>query len=179
MQLLIIQREVTNEKLIITALLTASTSSAFAIDHMLINGKKITMEDTRSTLTQKLGKPSSNGKGYNEWKLGSTQVYAAYNQYGLQKLSAITTGNTSSLVAVVNDKRIQLKKDTFNNVKAKLKRGCTDIQELRYADQYTFSTRIGAEGEYNAVFEAEGKTDPVYSITFTYEDGEYNQGCNY
>jgi hypothetical protein len=56
---------------------------------------------------------------------------------------------------------------------------CTDIQELRYADQYTFSTRIGAEGEYNAVFEAEGKTDPVYSITFTYEDGEYNQGCNY
>jgi hypothetical protein len=42
-------------------------------------------------------------------------------------------------------------------VKSKLKRGCTDIQELRYADQYTFSTRIGAEGEYNAVFEAEGK----------------------
>ena len=179
MQLLIIQREVTNEKLIITALLTASTSSAFAIDHMLINGKKITMEDTRSTLTQKLGKPSSNGKGYNEWKLGSTQVYAAYGQYGLQKLSAMTTGNASSLVAVVNDKRIQLRKDTFNNVTSKLKRGCTDIQELRYADQYTFSTRIGAEGEYNAVFEAEGKTDPIYSITFTYEDAEYNQGCNY
>jgi hypothetical protein len=36
-------------------------------------------------------------------------------------------GNTSSLVAVVNDKQIQLKKDTFNNVKSKLKRGCTDI----------------------------------------------------
>ena len=115
------------KKLIIAALFTASTSSAFAIDHMLINGKKVTMDDTRSTLTQKLGKPSSNGKGYNEWKFGSTQVYAAYGQYGLQKLSVMTTGNTSSLVAVVNDKQIQLKKDTFNNVKSKLKRGCTDI----------------------------------------------------
>ena len=51
------------KKLIIAALFTASTSSAFAIDHMLINGKKVTMDDTHNTLTQKLGKPSSNGKG--------------------------------------------------------------------------------------------------------------------
>jgi hypothetical protein len=29
------------KKFIITALLAASTSSAFAIDHMLINGKKL------------------------------------------------------------------------------------------------------------------------------------------
>ncbi len=45
------------KKLIIAALFTASTSSAFAIDHMLINGKKVTMDDTRSTLTQKLVNP--------------------------------------------------------------------------------------------------------------------------
>ncbi len=37
------------KKLIIAALFTASTSSAFAIDHMLINGKKVTMDDTHST----------------------------------------------------------------------------------------------------------------------------------
>ncbi len=91
----------------------------------------------------------------------------------------MTTGNTSSLVDAVNDKRIQLKKDTFNNVKTKLKRGCTDIQELRYADQYTFSTRIGAEGEYNAVFEAEGKLILSIVLHSPIEDGEYNQGCNY
>ena len=41
-------------KHIITILIATFTTSVFAADHMLINGKKVSMNDTRSTLIQKL-----------------------------------------------------------------------------------------------------------------------------
>lgn len=172
-------------KLIITALLTLSPAMVFA-DHAIvtINGKKITVEDTQSSLIKKLGKPTSGSKAYNNWMVNGLSIYASYSPYGLNEFSAIKLEKTPVTVNV-DGKVIILGKDSIRSTSAKIKPGCFNIVESSKASTYSYITRAGVEGEYDVSFDTTSddfnlKTkaaQPVDSVRISYEGFDANKGC--
>lgn len=103
-------------KHIFALLLTTFTTSLFAADHMLINGKKVTMNDTRSTLIQKFGQPESGTAQFSNWTIGNLSLYANYQKQGLAQFSVnqLSTSPSKHLINI-DGKTVYLGKDTIKN----------------------------------------------------------------
>lgn len=172
------------KKLIIAALLSVSTM-AFA-DHAIvsINGKKITVEDTQSSLIKKLGKPSSGSKVYSNWTVNGLSIYAGYSPYGLNELNIVKL-NAGSVAVNLDGKTITLGKDSIRSAASKVKPGCYNYDEGRQGSIYSYITRSGAEGEYDVAFDTESDaTDlktitnqPITGLRIGYEGFDANKGC--
>lgn len=176
------------KKLISAVLLTACTTTAFAIDHMNITGKKVTMQDNRSTLIQKFGKPESGTNQFSNWTLGNLSIYANYNQHGLVKFSVnqLNTKPSNNFINI-DGKIIYLGKDTIKSSTAKLKHGCFNFDEGRQGSTYSMIPKTAVKNKHNIVLETvadayEIKTIsnmPINGFIFTQESIESNKGCNY
>ena len=172
------------KKLIIAALLSVSTM-AFA-DHAIvsINGKKITVEDTQSSLIKKLGKPSSGSKVYSNWMVNGLSIYAGYSPYGLNELNIVKL-NTGSVTVNLDGKTITLGKDSIRSAASKVKPGCYNLDEGKAGSIYSYITRSGAEGEYDVAFDTESDTSnlktitnqPITGLRIGYDGFDANKGC--
>lgn len=171
---------------IMAVLLAACTTSAFAIDHMLINGKNVTVSDTRSTLIQKFGKPESGTAQFSNWTVGNLSLYANYNQQGLVQFSVnqLNTKPSNNYINV-DGKAIYLGKDTIKTATAKLKHGCFNFDEGRQGSTYTMAPKTAVKNKLNIVLETTAdaydvKTIsnlPINGFSFTQESPESNRGC--
>ena len=173
------------KKLIIAALLTASSTVAFA-DHAIvtINGKKITVEDTQSSLIKKLGKPISGSEKYSNWVINKLYIYAEYSPYGLNELNIIKL-NTETVTVNLDGKTITLGKDSIRSAASKVKPGCYNLDEGKAGSIYSYITRSGAEGEYDVAFDTESDASdlktitnqPITGLRIGYDGFDANKGC--
>ncbi len=173
------------KKLIIAALLTVSSTVAFA-DHAIvtINGKKITVEDTQSSLIKKLGKPTSGSKAYNNWTVNGLSIYAGYSPYGLNELNIVQL-KPNSVKVTLDGKSITLGKDSIRSTSTKIKQGCYNLDEGRQGNTYSYITRAGAEGEYEVAFDTESDASdlktitnqPITGLRIGYDGFDANKGC--
>ena len=173
------------KKLIITALLTAFSTVAFA-DHAIvtINGKKITVEDTQSSLINKLGKPISGSEKYSNWVINKLYIYAEYSPYGLNELNIIKL-NTETVTVNLDGKTITLGKDSIRSAASKVKHGCYNLDEGEAGSVYSYITRAGAEGEYEVAFDTESDASdlkiitnqPITGLRIGYDGFDANKGC--
>ena len=173
------------KKLIITALLTAFSTVTFA-DHAIvtINGKKITVQDTQSSLINKLGKPISGSEKYSNWVINKLYIYAEYSPYGLNELNIIKL-NTETVTVNLDGKTITLGKDSIRSAASKVKHGCYNLDEGEVGSVYSYIIRSGAEGEYDVAFDTESDaTDlktitnqPITGLRIGYEGFNANKGC--
>ena len=185
------------KKLLITALVAASTTSTFAIDYMQINGKKITMNDTRSTLIQKLGKPESGTSSNSRWNIENLNIYAEYNKNALADFSVWAVNNKPSGNYInINGKNIYLGKDTIKTATTKLKYGCFGFNILSFKPYYSLTPRATEYKPYNITLTSIGEDGivkdfddqkgikalaniPVSGFKFSITDPDMSQGCNY
>lgn len=174
------------KKHIIAILITTCTTSSFALDQMIINGKKVTMNDTRSTLIQKFGQPESGTTQFSNWTYGNFSLYANYNQRGLVKFSANQMNNKPSKASLqIDDKVIHLGKDTIKSATTKLKHGCYNFDEGRQGSTYSMTPTPTVNKRHYVVLETgsdafDVKTisnEPINGLIFTLEKPESNQGC--
>lgn len=171
------------KKFIIAALLAITTTSAFAEDYFLINGKKIGLHESKKSMITKLGKPTSAKNNWISWETNNISVITAeFDQFGLSKLS------TSKGAVVVNGKTISIGKDTPNNIKLKLDHYCSQFDNGTQQRMSMQSTRVGAEGEISIIFYAIGDgstadkkllSTPIDTIELNYQDPLYEPKCNY
>ena len=163
------------KKFIIVALVTACTTSVFAEDYFLINGKKIGLQESQKSVIAKLGKPKFvDGGGSLNWgNYDDPEITASFSQYGLNTLS------TSKGSAVINGKTITIGKDTPNTSKSKVQHYCEGFDGGNSFRQYNQSTRVGSEGEIYISFGTYGDgntsnkalmSKPIESISLGYED---------
>ena len=118
------------KKHIITILIATFTTSLFAADHMLINGKKVTMNDTRSTLIQKFGQPESGTAQFSNWTIGNLSLYANYQKQGLAQFSVnqLSTSPSKHLINI-DGKTVYLGKDTIKTATSKFTHACFNFDE--------------------------------------------------
>lgn len=178
------------KKLIITSLSTSLfAASAFAgMPSITFEGKKITVEDTRSSLIKKLGKPTNGNSTYSYWKKSNYSISASYEQYGLRYFSIdqLRAAPTANIIQV-NETKFRLGKDSLKSVVAKLKQGCFNLDDTRSNSTYSFIVRDGAEGEINVGLKAEYVNNnkatflnqPIYGVVFSYDELHASEGCNY
>lgn len=173
-------------KHIITILLTTFTTSIFAADHMLINGKKVSMNDTRSTLIQKFGQPESGTVQFSNWTIGNLSLYANYQKQGLAQFS-VNQLNTSPSKNFINieGKTVYLGKDTIKTATSKFKHACFNFDEGRQGSTYTMTPKTAVKNKLNIVLETTGDAYDVKSISnlpingfsFTQDAVASNSGC--
>lgn len=173
-------------KHIIAILLATCTSSTFAIDQMLINGKKVTMMDTRNTLIQKFGQPESGTNQFSNWTYGNFSLYANYNQRGLVKFSVdqVNTKPSQALIQI-DGQVIYLGKDTIKSATTKLKHGCYNFYEGRQGSTYTMTHTSTMNKRHYVVLETGSgvfdvksiSNEPINGFIFSIEKPESNQGC--
>lgn len=176
------------KKFVIAALVTACTTSVFAEDYFLINGKKIGLQESQKSVIAKLGKPKFvDGGGNLNWggNYDDPEITVSFDQYGLNTLS------TSKGSIVINGKTITVGKDTPNTIKPKVQQYCEGLDDGNSFRQYNQSTRVGAEGEIYISFGTYGDgntsnktlmSKPITSIRLGYEDplaGFSSPKCNY
>ena len=164
------------KKFIIVALVTACTTSVFAEDYFLINGKEIGLRESQKSVIAKLGKPKFvDGGGNLNWgnNYDDPEITASFNQYGLNTLS------TSKGSVIINGKTITIGKDTPNTSKPKVQHYCEGFDGGNSFRQYNQSTRVGAEGEIYISFGTYGDgntsnktlmSKPIESIGLGYDD---------
>jgi len=162
-------------KFILMVSLFAMTTSVFAEDYFLINGKKIGLQESKKSMITKLGKPKFvDGGGNLNWgNYDNPDITASFDQYGLNTLS------TSKGAVVINGKTITIGKDNPNTSKPKVQKYCEGFDGGTQFRQYNQSTRVGAEGEIYISFATygDGNTSnktlmgkPIESINLGYED---------
>lgn len=173
------------KKLIVAALLTVSSTMAFA-NHAIvtINGKKITVEDTQLSLIKKLGKPTSGSKAYSNWTVNGLSIYAGYSPYGLNELNIVKL-NAGTVAVNLDGKTITLGKDSIRSAATKVKPGCYNFDEGKAGSIYSYITRSGAEGEYDVAFDTESDASdlktitnqPITGLRIGYDGFDANKGC--
>lgn len=173
-------------KHIITILIATFTTSLFAADHMLINGKKVTMNDTRSTLIQKFGQPESGTAQFSNWTIGNLSLYANYQKQGLAQFSVnqLSTSPSKHLINI-DGKTVYLGKDTIKTATSKFTHACFNFDEGRQASTYTMTPKTAVKNKLNIVLETTGDAYDVKSISnlpingfsFTQDAVASNSGC--
>ncbi|MDH1533214.1 hypothetical protein N5I15_12750 [Acinetobacter johnsonii] len=173
-------------KHIIAILLTTFTTSVFSADHMLINGKKVTMNDTRSTLIQKFGQPESGTAQFSNWTIGNLSLYANYQKQGLAQFSVnqLSTSPSKHLINI-DGKAVYLGKDTIKTATSKFKHACFNFDEGRQGSTYTMTPKTAVKNKLNIVLETTGDAYDVKSISnlpingfsFTQDAVASNSGC--
>ena len=173
-------------KHIFALLLTTFTTSLFAADHMLINGKKVTMNDTRSTLIQKFGQPESGTAQFSNWTIGNLSLYANYQKQGLAQFSVnqLSTSPSKHLINI-DGKTVYLGKDTIETATSKFTHACFNFDEGRQASTYTMTPKTAVKNKLNIVLETTGDAYDVKSISnlpingfsFTQDAVASNSGC--
>ena len=174
------------KKHIITILIATFTTSLFAADHMLINGKKVTMNDTRSTLIQKFGQPESGTAQFSNWTIGNLSLYANYQKQGLAQFSVnqLSTSPSKHLINI-DGKTVYLGKDTIKTATSKFKHACFNVDEGRQGSTYTMTPKTAVKNKLNIVLETTGDAYDVKSISnlpingfsFTQDAVASNSGC--
>ncbi|VXA83140.1 conserved exported hypothetical protein [Acinetobacter sp. 8I-beige] len=174
------------KKHIITILIATFTTSLFAADHMLINGKKVTMNDTRSTLIQKFGQPESGTAQFSNWTIGNLSLYANYQKQGLAQFSVnqLSTSPSKHLINI-DGKTVYLGKDTIKTATSKFTHACFNFDEGRQASTYTMTPKTAVKNKLNIVLETTGEAYDVKSISnlpingfsFTQDAVASNSGC--
>ena len=174
------------KKHIITILIATFTTSLFAADHMLINGKKVTMNDTRSTLIQKFGQPESGTAQFSNWTIGNLSLYANYQKQGLAQFSVnqLSTSPSKHLINI-DGKTVYLGKDTIKTATSKFTHACFNFDEGRQASTYTMTPKTAVKNKLNIVLETTGDAYDVKSISnlpingfsFTQDAVASNSGC--
>ena len=174
------------KKHIITILIATFTTSLFAADHMLINGKKVTMNDTRSTLIQKFGQPESGTAQFSNWTIGNLSLYANYQKQGLAQFSVnqLSTSPSNHLINI-DGKTVYLGKDTIKTATSKFKHACFNFDEGRQGSTYTMTPKTAVKNKLNIVLETTGDAYDVKSISnlpingfsFTQDAVASNSGC--
>lgn len=178
------------KKLIIATLLTAVWAApAFAEDYISIGGKKVTMADSKASLSKKFGKPKKEVNGDTWHQGGATIVVAGYDQFGLKDVSVYAEKtNHAPILMGSNGYTITLGKDSIANAVTKLQSGCFNVNIGMYGpgeNALSFYSRIGAEGEYYAVVEGSGQAETVRglkpakvdSLRMTYEEPIDTSDC--
>lgn len=152
------------KKHIITILIATFTTSLFAADHMLINGKKVTMNDTRSTLIQKFGQPESGTAQFSNWTIGNLSLYANYQKQGLAQFSVnqLSTSPSKHLINI-DGKTVYLGKDTIKTATSKFTHACFNFDEGRQASTYTMTPKTAVKNKLNIVLETTGEAYDVLS----------------
>ena len=173
-------------KHIITILIATFTTSLFAADHMLINGKKVTMNDTRSTLIQKFGQPESGTTQFSNWTISNLSLYANYQKQGLAQFSVnqLSTSPSKHLINI-DGKTVYLGKDTIKTATSKFKHACFNFDEGRQGSTYTMTPKTAVKNKLNIVLETTGDAYDVKSISnlpingfsFTQDAVASNSGC--
>jgi len=174
------------KKHIITILIATFTTSLFAADHMLINGKKVTMNDTRSTLIQKFGQPESGTAQFSNWTIGNLSLYANYQKQGLAQFSVnqLSTSPSKHLINI-DGKTVYLGKDTIKTATSKFTHACFNFDEGRQGSTYTMTPKTAVKNKLNIVLETTGDAYDVKSISnlpingfsFTQDAVASNSGC--
>lgn len=174
------------KKHIITILIATFTTSLFAADHMLINGKKVTMNDTRSTLIQKFGQPESGTAQFSNWTIGNLSLYANYQKQGLAQFSVnqLSTSPSKHLINI-DGKTVYLGKDTIKTATSKFTHACFNFDEGRQGSTYTMTPKTVVKNKLNIVLETTGDAYDVKSISnlpingfsFTQDAVASNSGC--
>lgn len=174
------------KKHIITILIATFTTSVFAADHMLINGKKVTMNDTRSTLIQKFGQPESGTAQFSNWTIGNLSLYANYQKQGLAQFSVnqLSTSPSKHLINI-DGKTVYLGKDTIKTATSKFTHACFNFDEGRQASTYTMTPKTAVKNKLNIVLDTTGDAYDVKSISnlpingfsFTQDAVASNSGC--
>jgi hypothetical protein len=174
------------KKFIIAALLTVSSTMTFAAEQasVNVNGKKITVDDTRASLIKKLGKPASGSNAYSNWMVNGLSIYAGYNQYGVNELNIVKL-NSTPVSVTIDGKTITLGKDSIRSAAGKIKAGCYNFDEGRQGSTYSYITRAGAEGEYDIAFDTESDASdlktianqPINGLRIGYDGFDANKGC--
>lgn len=171
---------------LIAILLATLTTSTFAVDYMLINGKKVTMNDTRSTLIQKFGQPESGTAQFSNWTLGNLNVYANYSPKGLVQFSINQLSPMPSKHLInIEGKPLYLGKDTIKTATSKFKHACFNFDEGRQGSTYTMAPKTTVKSKLNIVLETTGDAYdvqtisnlPINGFSFTQEAPESNKGC--
>ena len=154
------------KKHIITILIATFTTSLFAADHMLINGKKVTMNDTRSTLIQKFGQPESGTAQFSNWTIGNLSLYANYQKQGLAQFSVnqLSTSPSKHLINI-DGKTVYLGKDTIKTATSKFTHACFNFDEGRQGSTYTMTPKTAVKNKLNIVLETTGDAYDVKSIS--------------
>ena len=174
------------KKHIITILIATFTTSLFAADHMLINGKKVTMNDTRSTLIQKFGQPESGTAQFSNWTIGNLSLYANYQKQGLAQFSVNQLSISPSKHLInIDGKTVYLGKDTIKTATSKFKHACFNFDEGRQGSTYTMTPKTAVKNKLNIVLETTGDAYDVKSISnlpingfsFTQDAVASNSGC--
>jgi len=166
-------------KHIIAILLTTFTTSVFAADHMSINGKTVTMSDTRSTLIQKFGQPESGTAQFSNWSIGNLSLGLA--QFSVNQLNTSPSKNFIN----IEGKTVYLGKDTIKTATSKFKHACFNFDEGRQGSTYTMTPKTTVKNKLNIVLETTGdaydvKTIsnlPINGFSFTQDDVAANHGC--
>ncbi|OOW08321.1 hypothetical protein MF4642_14255 [Acinetobacter sp. MF4642] len=173
-------------KHIITILIATFTTSVFAADHMLINGKKVSMNDTRSTLIQKFGQPESGTAQFSNWTIGNLSLYANYQKQGLAQFSVNQLSISPSKHLInIDGKTVYLGKDTIKTATSKFKHACFNFDKGRQGSTYTMTPKTAVKNKLNIVLETTGDAYDVKSISnlpingfsFTQDAVASNSGC--
>ena len=173
-------------KHIITILIATFTTSLFAADHMLINGKKVSMNDTRSTLIQKFGQPESGTTQFSNWTIGNLSLYANYQKQGLAQFSVnqLSTSPSKHLINI-DGKTVYLGKDTIKTATSKFKHACFNFDEGRQGSTYTMVPKTTVKNKLNITLETTGdaydiktiSNMPINGFSFSQDAVASNQGC--
>ena len=173
-------------KHIITILIATFTTSVFAADHMLINGKKVSMNDTRSTLIQKFGQPESGSAQFSNWTIGNLSIYANYRPKGLTQFSVNQLNHAPSKHLInIEGKTITLGRDTIRAAAAKFKHACFNFDEGRQGSTYTMMPKTTVKNKLNITLETTGdaydiktiSNMPINGFSFSQDAVASNQGC--
>lgn len=173
-------------KHIIAILLATFTTSVFAADHMIINGKTVTMNDSRSTLIQKFGKPESGTAQFSNWTVGNLSIYANYSPKGLTQFSVNQLNNAPSKHVInIEGKTITLGKDTIRTATGKFKHACFNFDEGRQGSTYTMTPKTAVKNKLNILLETTAdaydvktiSSMPINGFSFTQDAAASNQGC--
>ena len=139
------------KKIIIAALLTACTTTAFAEpdDFAMINGKKVTINDTKKSLIQKLGKPTKDDSGYTTWTIPQNSLISVNWDGSTIANLGVTSVNPKITNNCINTagKTLCLNKDTVNTAVAKVTRGCFD--KMTIEGETTYDMFISSHNEGN------------------------------
>ena len=140
------------KKLMLAALLAVCTTSAFAEpdDFAMVNGKKITINDTKKSLIQKFGKPTKDDGTYTTWTIPQNALISvnwdgvAIANFGVSSINTKITNNCINTAG----KTLCLNKDTVNTAIVKVKHGCFDKMTSEEGTMYDMFINSHNEGNW-------------------------------
>ncbi|MDH2018889.1 hypothetical protein N5J44_06180 [Acinetobacter ursingii] len=175
------------KKIILLTLLTCCSTAFAEPPQIIFKGKSIVPTDNRASLIKKLGQPSSGDQTYSYWDQPNYSISASYNQQGLKEFGLAQMNSVPTNVQLkAKGQTITLGKDTINTAVKKFKHGCFDVLDTKFNKHYTFFSPVGEGSNIYVVMTAEytGKKSssankPIFGLTFTSEQPEASEGCNY